>query len=142
MRYLALYLLALLCFILTAGYVNSEPKHGTQPGYEVWGTSYGIPEVWFTEDTEEDGLLGIVTHYNQSTSPNSLTEDLIQLDTPAGPVTVQIIRTPNIDCMPVKLCPDTLEVYDVPDGYIAVPSFHTLDEDSFGHIRIVRYTGT
>lgn len=141
MRYLILHLMAFLCFILTAGLAFAEPKHVTQPGYEVWGTSHGVPEVWFTEDTEEDGLLGIITHYNQMVSPNNLGEDLIKLDTPAGPITVQLNRTTNIDCMPEKLCPDTLEVYELPDGYIAIPSSHILDEDSFGDIRIVRYTG-
>lgn len=140
MRFLTIYLLALFALILSVGFAHSEPRHGTQPGYEVWGTSHGIPEVWFTEDTEDENILGIVTHYNQDTAPKQGKESMITLETPEGPILLNINRTPNIDCSPDP-CPDSLEIYDLPAGYVAVPSFHIVEENSFGHMTITRYSG-
>lgn len=139
MRIFGIFLLGFIFLFITVVRAFSEPT--TQPGYEIWGDSQGIPEVWFTENTEEPDVLGEITHYNQKT-PNRYTgDDVITLDTSEGTIVLKINRTANIDCMPVKPCPDTLEVYDLPIGFLAIPTSHTLDEGSFGYIQIIRYTG-
>lgn len=134
MRYMILTIVILMTAILVAEAYADEP-HYPQQDYLTWGTSEGLPEVWYTEPEDETVSYGIITHYNQNYGHYNLTTENMTFETPYGLVTVQVRRTYNRDCSPVP-CPDTIEVMSTPDGVRAYPWSITTEESEFGFITL------
>lgn len=104
--------------------------------YEPWGGDVYTPEVWY-EDVEE-GLahFGKLVYWNQVTANST---DTYEIETPEGPVVVHLEITKNVEC--ATPCPDTLTVYGLPDGVVAIPQAITAEEGTFHNILLYKYIG-
>lgn len=101
-----------------------------------------LPEIFFEEPPEDaaSNVIGLVKYTNQVTF-NSEVHEIITLETPSnGTIYFSIDRTPNADCSPG--CPDTIMVYNIPDGIIAIPSTLTEEEGDTGYITLYKYEGS
>ncbi|SLN74854.1 hypothetical protein ROJ8625_04113 [Roseivivax jejudonensis] len=76
----------------------------------------------------------IILH-NQQEAP---TDEVMVFTMPIGDVTVRHITSPNAlgGC-----CPDTLEVVDLPEGYVAMPHAIEVEEGDTRAIFIRQYSG-
>lgn len=83
-----------------------------------------------------DGVVGIITHNNMVTQASGAE---MTLDTPYGPVVMRLDMTPNSQCDPA--CPDTLEVWSLPDNIIAIPSAVTTPENAQDYITLYEWAG-
>lgn len=126
MKHLLFYLL----FLGSA--VTAQPLPTEWSGFEF------TPEVYFSEPGEDDVHLGSITHFNMNTAHEY--PDQVVIDTPYGDVLVEVTHTINGECdVP---CPDTITIYDLPEGIIAIPMEMVTPEGRFSEILLYRYTGS
>ena len=91
--------------------------------------------------SDDPNVVGHIVLHNTTTLGQEGARVVIA-DTPAGQVVLEHIITRN-DACPVeeRPCADTLEVIEVPSGYAATPHFLSVEEGSYGTIRILPILG-
>lgn len=124
----------LLSFILL--WMLTMPAEAQQHEYEPWGGDFHSPQVWYEHVEPGQAHFGKLMYWNQTSSDD---QDVYVIETPEGDVTVHIEHTQNIKCTPA--CPDTLTIYGLPDGVVALPSSITADEETFHSILLYKYLG-
>jgi hypothetical protein len=63
----------------------------------------------------------------------------LSVETSAGPVVLRYLATPG--GQPGGCCDDSVEVWSLPDGWIALPPYAEIAEGDFVTITLHRYTG-
>lgn len=95
-------------------------------------------EVSFVLEEPTD-ILGTVLFDNLVTA-GTMTYETYTFPTEDGDVVVAHTRNPNYDCN--GTCYDTIEVVNVPDGFIAVPYKLDIAENGKGSITIIVWEGS
>jgi len=129
MKYLLPLLLSLAC---------STSTHALEPDDEYWEALGKADEVWFSPIENKEPLVGYITHDNKETL-DGFDYEVKVLKSKIGDITVEIVRTYNIDCD--IGCPDTINVLSVPDGYVALPTSYDTPENEISNIEVYRYFG-
>ncbi len=96
-----------------------------------------LPEVFFVPghgDTPDR-----VVHHNQNRAAGEIGAHMLTLETPFGAIVLEHVVTTNNDCVPG--CPDTLEVIEVPEGYVVTPMFVVTPERGRSEMVIAPYLG-
>lgn len=131
--------MVIVALLLYAGTVCAqEPSR-----YEGYG---GTPKDYYAgvdaqvtfellEEKQEDGAIARIVFRNTLTMGQPESTEM-SLDTDLGRFDIIVYTTTNIDCAPVKECPDSLEVVNWPYQLRVSPIFIEVDEKDVGEVRV------
>lgn len=98
----------------------------------------GLYVTILPEPRLRDGAIGEVVHHNRITS-GRVGQDFYEFETSRGTVVLRLTTTQNSLC--AAACPDTVEVWSLPAGIVAVPGDVETPERGVGIITLFEWTG-
>ncbi len=136
MRNLGLSVLAFSAVLATQ--VVAQHRHMSDRDDDVWELDNNSAVVYFEEkkDSDPEHALGVIVHSNQLSNPSlDGGPREVSVETPHGAIIFTVDVTPNGDCLP-ELCPDTIEVFQIPQGIVVVPPFNSTPEKTNARLLI------
>lgn len=110
----------------------------SQTTYNGYGNGGSPQSLYLAEEPTMEGSVLQIRIVNWADFITD-SEHYVVVDTEIGPITLFVQTTPNKDCTPE--CPDTYTVYDLPGGYVAIPSSLTIAEYTADLIHIYEFGG-
>jgi hypothetical protein len=100
--------------------------------------AYANPQAVVTifEQPRHDGAIGTITHINMD---DHVLTRMINTETERGLFVLRLNNTQNNLCVPA--CPDTLEVWLLPDNIVAVPASVTTPEGGSSVMTLYEWNG-